>query len=282
MANKIIINADDFGLCEGANRAVVKAHTEGLLTSATMMTNTDASEQAVQLAKSLPTLGVGLHLNLTEGKPLSKSGPAKCLAGPDGNFAAGPERLFFLSLISPRIRHAVELEADAQLRWMLDKGLKPTHIDSHKHVHTIPPIFRIVSRLAQKYGIAAIRWPMEAQKFSPAHWPPPDPKGLARSRTITALARINRLQNPRFFKTDAFLGIAHTGRIDPSFLASACRRNSARVTEIMTHPAFPEGLDPAKTRLLDQRQAELEALCDQQTKSCFEEAEIELVHYGQL
>jgi hopanoid biosynthesis associated protein HpnK len=282
MAKKIIINADDFGLCEGVNRAVVKAHTEGLLTSATIMTNAAASEQAVQLAKSLPSLGVGLHLNLTEGKPLLKDGPAKCLAGPNGDFAAGPEKLFFLSITSRRIRHAIELEADAQIRWMLDKGLKLTHIDSHKHIHTIPPIFRIVCRLAQKYGIAAIRWPMEARKFTDNHWPPPAPKGLARSRTITALAKINRLQNSAYFKTDAFLGIAHTGRIDLSFLQSACRQNSAQVTEIMTHPAFPEGLDPAKTRLLEQRKVELDALCCQQTKSCFEEAKIELVHYGQL
>ena len=73
MERKIIINADDFGLCDGVNRAVVQAHTQGILTSTTIMANMPAAPQAIELARQLPTLGVGVHLNLSEGKPYLKT-----------------------------------------------------------------------------------------------------------------------------------------------------------------------------------------------------------------
>ncbi len=72
MDRRIIINADDFGLCDGVNEAVAQAHSDGILTSATIMVNMPAAEKAVKIAKKLPSLGIGVHLNLTEGRPISK------------------------------------------------------------------------------------------------------------------------------------------------------------------------------------------------------------------
>jgi predicted glycoside hydrolase/deacetylase ChbG (UPF0249 family) len=90
------------------------------------------------------------------------------------------------------------------------------------------------------------------------------------------------MQEPGLLKTNAFFGIAHTGKIDISFFKAVTLYNSAAIVEVMTHPGYADGLDPDKTRLVDQRKAELDALCSERTKQYFRDAKIELVHYGQL
>ncbi|HPS55295.1 MAG TPA: ChbG/HpnK family deacetylase [Sedimentisphaerales bacterium] len=282
MSRKFIINADDFGLCEGVNRAVFKAHTEGVLTSATIMTNTAGSDDAVKLSKSMPSLGVGIHLNLTEGIPITKNNQIKKLTGSSGEFALSPGKLFFLSMLNPKIKETIKSELEAQIQWLVERDIKPTHIDSHKHIHTIPAIFKIVIELAEKYDISAIRLPIEHSKFQRGYWPKSSKKGKVRSKIISSLAKFNKLQNSKYFKTDAFLGIAHTGQINLALFRAVSLRSSISVIEIMTHPGFTEGLDPAKTRLLQQREDELNTLCSEQVRLYFEKAGIELIHYGQL
>jgi len=282
MERKIIINADDFGLCDGVNRGIVQAHTQGILTSTTIMANMPAARQAVELAKQLPTLGVGVHLNLFAGKPVSKDPCVVCLLNSDGEFANSPYKLSFLSMVSRKIRNAVATELAAQIQWVIDNGLKPAHLDSHKHIHNFPGVFRIVCGLAKSFGIAAIRWPFEPKQVSRKPWPPADKEGRKRARVIRVLAKINRKQNSSFFKTNATLGIAHTGGINIDFLKAAVIYNFAEIVEIITHPGFIDGLDPTKTRLVQQRKIELDALCDEKIRRCFKEAAVKLVHYGQV
>jgi hopanoid biosynthesis associated protein HpnK len=282
MERKIIINADDFGLCDGVNRAVVQAHTQGILTSTTIMANMPAAPQAIELAKQLPTLGVGVHLNLFGGKPVSKDPCVARLLNSDGEFAYSPSRLSFLSMVSRKIRNAIATELAAQIQWVIDNGLKPTHLDSHKHIHNFPAIFPIVCKLAKNFGIAAIRWPFEPKEVSQKPWPPPGEGGEKRAGIIRAMAKINWRQNLAFFKTQATLGIAHTGKINVDFLKAAVIYNSAETVEIITHPGFIDGLDPGKTRLVQQRKVELDALCDKKIKEHFEDTGIKLVHYGQI
>jgi len=93
MEKRLIINADDFGLCESVNKGIVEAHTKGVLTSTTIMANMPAADQAVELAKNLPTLGLGVHLNLTAGKPLSKDNTVKLILDSQGYFALSPGKL---------------------------------------------------------------------------------------------------------------------------------------------------------------------------------------------
>jgi chitin disaccharide deacetylase len=281
-SRRIVINADDFGLCRGVNDAVVKAHTEGVLTSTTVMVNMPAAEKAVELAKTLPALGIGVHLNLTEGSPIARDIRTNCLINPQNKFALKPGELFILSMTNSRVREAIKLELEAQIRWLLDRGLRPTHLDSHKHVHCLPVIFKIVCELAKRYGISAVRWPLERQKFTSGDWPKPDRKSLIRSHIIRNLARINRFQNSKYFKTDEFLGVAHTGQISVDFFKAVSLYSLAPAIEIMTHPGFAAGIDPAASRLVEQREYELNALCSEQTKLFFERAGIQLVNYGQL
>ena len=282
MEKKIIINADDFGLCDGVNRGVVWAHTQGILTSATIMANMPAATQAVELAKQLPTLGVGVHLNLFEGKPLSKDRCIDCLLNTDGEFAYSPSCLSLLSLVKRKIRNAIAAELAAQIQWVIDNGIKPTHLDSHKHIHSFPAIFPIVCELAQNFRIAAIRWPFEPKQVSRKPWPLPAKKGKKRAAIVRTMAIINQKQNPAFLKTQAVSGIAHTGKIDVDFLKAAVMQDFAETLEIITHPGFIDGLDKIKTRLIHERKMELDAFCDKKTKQYFKEAAVKLVHYGQL
>jgi len=282
MDKRIIINADDFGLCEGVNKAVVKAHTEGVLTSATIMTNMPSAYEAVKIAKKLPSLGVGVHLNLTEEEPLSKNSGIEYLLDNEGKFGCSAFKLSFLSMTSHKIRNAIRSELAAQIQWVVDNGLKPTHLDSHKHIHSFPAIFSIVCELAKRFEIAAIRFTLEPKEVSQMPWPLPSEGGRKRAAIVRTMAKINRLQGKGFLKTQALLGVAHTGKADISFFKAVTLYNSAATAEVMTHPGFANGLEPARTRLLNQRKVELDALCSERTKQYFKDAGIKLVHYGQL
>lgn len=282
MDKRIVINADDFGLCEGVNKAIKQAHTEGVLTSATIMVNMPAAGDAVKIAKKLPALGVGVHLNLTEGPPVSKEPCIDCLVSSDDRFARSPAELSFYSLGWNRFRNAIRAELAAQIQWVLDKGLTPTHLDSHKHFHSFPPIFSIVCDLARRFKIGAVRSTLEPKQICRTPWPLPSEGGKSRAALIRTMAKINRLQNSRFLKTDCLLGVAHTGKIDVSFFKAVALYNPAATTEVMTHPGFADGLDSRQTRLLHQRKVELEALCSERTRQYLKDAGVKLVHYGEL
>jgi hopanoid biosynthesis associated protein HpnK len=282
MDRQIIINADDFGLCEGVNRAVAEAHTKGILTSATIMTNMPAAAEAIEISRQLPGLGVGVHLNLTDGQPVSKDADVQLLVKSDGQFAYSPARLSFYALVSPRFRNAVKAELAAQIRWAVEKDLRLTHLDSHKHIHSFPVIYPLVCNLARQFEIPAIRFTYEPRSFSAMPGLPLSGDGKKRARLTRIMARINRLQNPSFFKTDMLLGVAHTGKINTDFFRAVALYNGAPVAEIMTHPGFTDGLEKFKTKLVQQRKIELDTLCSEKTRQYLINAGIKLVHYGQL
>jgi len=282
MNKRVIINADDFGLCTGVNSAVARAHTNGVLTSTTIMANMPAAGEAVELAKKLPGLGVGVHLNVFEGRALSENPCVKCLLDADGKFWMSAARLSLLSIAKSKIRDALKAEFAAQIKWLIDNGLKPTHLDSHKHIHSFPVIYTVVCRLARQFGIPAIRFVFEPKEVCREPWPMPARGGKKRAAIMRFTAGINRLQDSSFFKTKAILGIAHTGRIDIDFFEAAASHNFMEVVEIMTHPGYSEGIDACRTRLVEEREKELEALCSEKAKQLFKDAAIELVNYGEI
>jgi hopanoid biosynthesis associated protein HpnK len=279
MDKRVIINADDFGLCDGVNKAVAQAHTDGVLTSATIMANMPAADEAVRIAKQLPNLGVGVHLNLFKGRPLSKDSGIDCLLDDQGCFALTPAKLSLLSVCKRKIRNAIRTELAAQIQWVIDNGLKPTHLDSHKHIHSFPVIFPIVCGLARRFEIAAIRFTFEPKQLLAMPWPLPSEGGRKRTKALRIMAKINRIQNPAFLKTDGLLGVAHMGKIDVNFFKAVALYNSTATVEVMTHPGLDDG---PEHRLLHQRKGELEALCSERTKQYFKDAGIKLVHYGKL
>lgn len=279
----MIINADDFGLSEGVNRAIKEAHSHGVLTSATIMANMPAAGEAVKIAGDTSSLGVGVHLNLTDGKSISQDGRVSVLLDSDGRFAWTASKLALKSIVSAKVREAIELELAAQISWVIDNGIKPTHLDSHKHIHSFGAIFSIVCKLAERFSIGAIRWTFEPKAVCSPPWPATDAAGKRRARIVRFMAKMNRRSNPTLLKSDALLGVAHTGRIDRNFFKAAAKYGDfGPAIEIMTHPGYAQGLDPAETRLLMERQVELKALCSQETKNSLEQAGVKLVHYGQI
>ena len=284
MASRLIVNADDFGLCSGVNSAIEQAHCMGVLTSTTIMAGIAGSTEAVEMARGMPELGVGVHLNLLEGAPIAEAEKVKCLLNEKGKFAFSTSKLAFMSLVSKDVREAIEAELTAQIQWVIDNGIKLTHLDSHKHVHVFPPIYGIVVALAARFGISAIRWPFEPKEVCGISWPESDRKSRRRAFIVRSMARINRWQDDRFIKTDAFLGLNHTGRINVDFWRIVSENITQGVVEVMTHPGsgLSEGLNPAKMSLIEQRKVELEALCSEEVKKVLTDGRIELTHYGKL
>ena len=282
MDRRIIINADDFGLSERVNKAVAQAHSVGVLTSATIMTNMPAADEAVKIAKEMPTLGVGVHLNLTEGPAVSKGTFVERLIDADGKFACSPFTLSLVSLAGHKIREVIRAELAAQIQWAIDRGLRPTHLDSHEHIHAFPSLFSIVYQLAGRFGIRAVRWPFEPEELSRTPWPLTSEDGRIRAQKVRIMARINRVQNRDFLKNNVLFGIAHTGKIDVNFFKAISLYNSAATAEIMTHPRLADSPEPDESRLQHHRRIELEALCSDKTKRYFKDAKIKLVHYGQV
>ncbi|MGD0573155.1 MAG: ChbG/HpnK family deacetylase [Sedimentisphaerales bacterium] len=282
MDKRLIINADDFGLCESVNKGIVEAHIKGVLTSTTLMTNMPAADHAVELAKKLPALGLGVHLNLTAGKPLCQDNTIKLILDSQGYFALSPGKLVLASLITGKARTAIETELASQIQWLIDKGIKPTHLDSHKHIHSFPTIFPIVCRLAKRFSIPAIRYTFEPKQVSRLPWPLTDRESRKRASLVRAMAKINRFQNSAFFKTDCLLGINHVGKINTAFMRAVSLYNIASTAEVMTHPGYTYDLDATRTRLVKQREIETEALCSEKTKQSLNEAGIKLINYGQL
>lgn len=280
MTAKMIINADDFGLCEGVNKAVADAHSRGVLTSATLMANMPGTDKAIAIVEKTPSLGVGVHLNLTEGKPISSDCKVEPLVDKDGKFKYSVYKLAAKSAVSKRLQSAIEIELAAQIEAIINKGLKPTHLDSHKHFHCFGPIYKIVCLLAGRFGIGAIRWPWEPATVCDGDWPKVGFGDRMRALLLRQMTLSCQKIDGRFIKNDIFFGAAHTGKIDDKFWAEIGRTQFTGVAEVMTHPGYPEGL--GNTRLVGQRETELKWLCEPMTKEILREAGIELIHYGQI
>jgi chitin disaccharide deacetylase len=288
---RLIINADDFGLTSGVNRAVAELHHAGVLTSATMMAKAAATDEAIEIALSTPTLGVGCHIVLVDGEPvLSPTRDVPNLADPiHGQFR--PTLLSFLAMLATpgrgqwpaqrrdAIASEIEAEAAAQIARLQSRGLHLTHIDTHKHTHMFPAVLRPVLRAAQKAGIRRIRNPFEpewAVRASPrASW--------LRSAEVFVLRRFGPyfdrlIREHGFTTTDGTVAIAATGALDAPGLRSLLEQLPAGTWELVTHPGYNDAdLARVRTRLRASRQAEREALL-----AIREFPEIDLITFGDL
>lgn len=277
---KVIVNADDFGFSPGVTGGILRAHREGIVTSTTIMANMPCAGDALARLSEAPGLGVGVHLNACQGPPLSAQGAA--LAAADGRMRRSAAAIILACLSNPRLLRAIEAEFDAQIRWLIENGRQPTHLDSHRHIHAFPPIFARVVTLARRYNIPHIRWPYE--RLAGSGWPAA-PWRQRRVRWLVngfALVNAHSLPGPRGMQ--GTWGIAHTGQIDVAWLCQAARAMRPGATEIMTHPGLADQSPPGPdaTRLTACRQAELEALCSGAVREAFDASGIERIHYGQL
>ena len=161
MIVEVIFNADDFGRSSAINRAVLQAHREGVLTSASLMVTSDAVEEAVALARATPTLAVGLHLVLSDGRPASPPREIPHLVDRAGCFPANPARVWIQYMFSAAARGEMVREVRAQFERFAATGLPLDHVDAHQHIHMHPAVFNVLLPLARQYGASGVRLPRD-------------------------------------------------------------------------------------------------------------------------
>ena len=260
---RLIINADDFGLTAGVNRAIVELHRAGVLTSASLMARAAATVGAIELALATPTLGIGCHVVLVDGEPVLRAQDLPTLVDlRTGRFQ--PSLGAFLKLLlTGRIRSSeIEAETAAQINLLQANGLRLTHIDTHKHVHMFPAVLRPVLRAARAAGIRAVRNP-----FEPA-WSRRATHGAPWLRR--AEMKLLRLLEPTFRRivaeegfttTDGAVGVLATGTLDSTTVSSLLRSMPDGTWELVTHPGYNDSdLAQVRTRLLASRETEREAI----------------------
>src|ERR1700730_2856202 len=158
---QLIVNADDFGLTEGVNRSIIVAHRDGILTSTSLLANGSAFQQAVSSSRKLVQLSVGVHLNLSQGNPVSPANRIPSLVNEEGRLHLSPLHLWIRILRRQLNLEDIHTECQAQILKVLDGGIAPTHLDGHLHVHLLPQLSPILIRLAREFGIRHIRCPTE-------------------------------------------------------------------------------------------------------------------------
>lgn len=257
---KLVVNADDFGFTRDVNEGIIEAHRNGILTATTLMANGDAFEDAVRRAKENPTLDIGCHLVLV-GSP------------------GFPESVTKLIFSLGRIR--IHEELAAQVRRIIDAGLRPTHLDTHKHTHLLPPVLDAVARISQEYSIPWVRrpfdFPLQASGIGWARRTVGAALGGVRGRFAPVLKR----HGCRF--TDHFAGFQITGNYNAAELSALIRALPEGVTEFMCHPGHCTGeLRAAHTRLKESREEELYALTSREVRDALSDAAVELVSYREL
>ena len=183
---RLIVNADDFGQTAGINRAVLELHKAGLLTSATLMARAAATDQAIEIARATPTLGVGCHIVLSDGEPSSAAGCRSLRCSTRSTNVFIPRLAVFLGrLFAGRIRaEEIENEAAAQIQYLQSRGLSVTHVDTHKHTHMFPACCGPFS--AQRAPVAFAQFAIHSSRSGPFAPPPAQASSALRRSAVSA------------------------------------------------------------------------------------------------
>lgn len=261
---RLIVNADDFGLTSGVNRAILELHATGLLTSATLMARAAATDEAIAMAQATPALGVGCHVVLVDGEPALRAAELPTLTDPETGRLFRTLGTFLRRVVGGRIRTSeIEAEARAQIQSLQARGVILSHIDAHKHTHMFPQVLRPVLRAARSCGIKRVRNP-----FEPAWSVAATPGAPLVRRTQVALLRALASRFRRivaeegFTTTEGSIGVLATGTLDAATVTSLLRAMPAGGTfELVTHPGYNDAdLANVNTRLLTSREVERTAL----------------------
>ena len=276
---KLIVNADDLGLCEAVNEGIAEAHLSGIVTSASIIANGSGFDHAVRLCHSIPALDLGIHLTLVEEEPLLRAASIPSLVDQGGRLHRNA-RTFVQKYLSGGIRlEEVRSELEAQVQKVLSRGLCVSHLDSHQHVHMLPQILAMTIDLARKYNIPAIRIPRERVR----PYMLKRAAGLLRVCELVVLntfCRIGRNRSVR--RTDHFVGFCLGGRLHKKNLQALLDYLPLTGTcELMCHPGKDD-----RTGLYGhwgyQWTDELRALVDPDISKCCFCKRIQLISYREL
>ena len=279
---RLIVNADDFGLHAAVNRGILTAHTEGIVSSASLMAGGAAFDDAVRIAKQCPQLGVGVHLTLVGASPLLPVAEVSSLLDEAGDFY-GSYPLFIKRFLRGKIRLAeVERELAAQIDRVRMAGIQPSHLDSHQHLHVLPGIGGLVLDLARRFSIRAIRIPAEPVAFIGAT--PATVGRLAGRGGLTMLANLFRQHAAAagIRTSDYFFGLLAGGQLTEPALLAILRRLPPGDSELMTHPGFADESLADAFRWDYQWDAERQALTAPAVRALLAERQIRLISFREL
>lgn len=287
---RLIINADDFGFTSGVNRAIVEAHTRGVVTSSTLMACGPAFADAVQLAHTIPQLSIGCHVVLIDGEPTLSGKQIPSLTGGSarGRFRDSL-KAFAASAIAGRIdADEIAAEAVGQIRKIQSAGIAVSHIDTHKHTHLFPSVLRPLLDAAKTCGIRAVRNP-----FGP-RMPLRSSQLLARPNLWTRFAEVRVLSRfaakfreavdrAGFVTPNGTLGIEVTGTLDETLFQAIAQNIPEGTWEFVCHPGYNDAdLNAAKTRLRESREIELRVLTLPAARERLRREGIHLISYLDL
>jgi hopanoid biosynthesis associated protein HpnK len=282
--SRLIVSADDFGMSPGVNAGILRAHRDGILTEVGLMVNGRAFDEAVELARSNPALGVGLHLTLAQGWATAPPAEIPLLVDAGGLFRMNPIwsglRFFFL----PRVRAQLRREIRAQLDKFKATGLPLSHVDGHVTIHAHPTVLSILIECAPEYGIRAVRLPNEpmlpALRFDAHHLG----RKLFEATVFAALSRHarKRLAVAGISHPERMFGLHQTGRISERYLLQLLPQIPDGVSELYCHAALPDD-ECRRWRPADYESAqEVAALTSPRVRAEIERRGIELISYSEL
>ncbi|HYW40007.1 MAG TPA: ChbG/HpnK family deacetylase [Terriglobales bacterium] len=293
---KLIVNADDLGLTAGVNRAIVEAHIGGVVSSATLMANGAAFEDAVTAARSAPNLSVGCHVVLVDGTPVSPAGSMDTLlairSAEPGKFYSSLSAFAARAMLGGFDRDQLVVEVTAQIRKIQSTGLQVTHLDTHKHAHIFPEILAALLRAARICGVRAIRNPFVPVKAMPARlfkgkrnlW-----KRYGQMRMLHTFSGqfLQRTKRAGLLTPDGVVGVIETGSVESSGYSSLLRQTLASLPEgtweLVCHPGYNDAdLRAADTRLLDSREEERRLLTSTELRQFLEEQKIRVISYQEF
>lgn len=269
---RLIVNADDFGRSHAINQAVFYAHREGILTTASLMVNGDAFEEAVALAQMHPRLGVGLHLTLVCGRPALPSDAIPGLVRSQGAFSEKAVSAGFRYFFQRRLAAQLEREIAAQFARFHRTGLALDHVNGHLNMHLHPAVFGILMRHASEWGVKAIR--LTADPLAPnlriarGRWV----YRLSHAAVFGALSRWARpaLERQRIRFTPAVFGLLQNGCVTEEYLARLLPGLPAGDSEIYAHPC------------VETCKKELAALISPKIRALLAQRQIQLIRYQDL
>jgi chitin disaccharide deacetylase len=289
---QLIVNADDFGLTAGVNRAIIETHRAGIVSSATLMATGAAFDDAVEQARAAPTLSVGCHVVLVDGAPASAPGAVDTLlairsAEPDKFHCRLPSvaaRAVFGGFDPDQL---VE-EIAAQIRTIQSAGIKLTHLDTHKHTHVFPEILGALLRAARICGVPALRNPfvpstaVSAKRFvgKPSLW-----KRYSQVRMLRSFAGQFRekVRRAGLATPDGVLGVVETGSFNPFLLRQALTNLPEGTWELVCHPGYDDAaLRTARTRLIESRDQERQLLMSEDLRTFLDQQKIRLTSYREF
>jgi predicted glycoside hydrolase/deacetylase ChbG (UPF0249 family) len=283
----LIVNADDFGFTAGVNRAIVEAHSRGVVTSSTLMANGQAFAEAAQLALTLPKLSVGCHVVLTDGVPVLGAAQLPSLTT-NSNFRDGMITFAARAIAGSIDAGEIAAEATAQIRKIQSAGITVSHVDTHKHTHLFPKILRPVLRAAAVCGVRAVRnpfgprLPLQSSHLlaRPVLW-----KRYVEVRVLGSFAGKFReaVDQEGFTTPDGTLGIVVTGALDETLFHAIARSIPEGTWEFVCHPGYNDAdLQAGKTRLRESREIELRVLTLPAAREVLAQQGIELISYREL